>query len=467
MASTPNPSDSAHRVLVVDDERSMREFLTIMLKKQGYTVDAAESGDMAVAWLESGQRFSLVITDLKMPGIGGLDVLRRVRAIDPACQVMVMTAFASPETAISAIKEGAYDYITKPFKIEDAKIAVHRALEKHQLLRENLYLKEALEQGGYGELIGRSEPMRKVFELAARVATTKTTILICGESGTGKELVARALHRQSAFSAGPFLPINCGAIPENLIESELFGHKKGSFTGAVADKKGLFEAANQGTLFLDEIGELPASMQVKLLRVLQEKRIKTIGGNAEVEIDCRIVAATNRDLRKEVEAGRFREDLFYRLNIIPIELPPLRSRGSDIKLLLEYFIDKFAREIGNPIEGIDAAALRILMSYPYPGNVRELQNVVERAVTLETGALITIESLPYHMQEEIFSKVADDYEIPAGGIDLEAMVEKLERKLIAKALERAAGVKTDAAKTLGISFRAMRYRLNKYGMNDE
>lgn len=453
-------------VLVVDDERSMREFLTIMLKKEGYNVVTADSGELAIELLEDGQRFGLVITDLKMAGLSGLDVLHRVKALDPACQVIVMTAFATAETAISAIKQGAYDYITKPFKLDDAKQAVHRAMESHRLQRENLYLKTALQHGS-GELIGRSEPMRRVFELIARVAATRTTILVTGESGTGKELVARAIHRQSGHASGPFLPVNCGAIPENLIESELFGHKKGAFTGAVSDKKGLFEAATDGTIFLDEIGELPHPMQVRLLRVLQEKKVKPIGGNHEIEINCRIVAATNRDLRKEVSEGRFREDLYYRLNIIQLELPPLRERGTDLKILLEHFVDKYAKEIGNPIQGIEANALRILLAYSYPGNVRELQNIVERAVTLETSPLITVDSLPYHMQEEAFARVADDFELPGDGIKLETMVEQLERKLIAKALERAGGVRTEAARILGISFRALRYRLDKYGMNEE
>lgn len=452
-------------VLVVDDERSMREFLSIMLKKEGYSVLTAEDGESAVKLLDDGHRFGLVISDLKMTGLSGLDVLRHVKSVDPACQVIVMTAFATAETAISAIKEGAYDYITKPFKLDDARQAVHRAMQNHRLLRENLYLKSALEHGT-GELIGRSSPMRRVFELIGRVAATRTTILVTGESGTGKELVARAIHRQSGCASGPFLPINCGAIPENLIESELFGHKKGAFTGAITDKKGLFEAANGGTIFLDEIGELPQPMQVHLLRVLQEKKVKPIGGNHEIEIDCRVIAATNRDLRKEVSEGRFREDLYYRLNIIQLELPPLRERGADLKILLEHFVDKFAKDIGNPIEGIEANALRILLNYSYPGNVRELQNIVERAVTLETSPMITVDSLPYHLQEEAFARVADEFELPSDGIDLEAMVEQLERKLILKALERTNGVRTDAAKVLGISFRALRYRLDKYEMNE-
>jgi two-component system response regulator PilR (NtrC family) len=455
-------------VLVVDDEQSMREFLSIMLRKQGHDVVVAERGEDAIARLEGGERFSLVITDLKMPGIGGLEVLRGIKEIDPACQVVVMTAFATPETAISAIKDGAYDYITKPFKLDEARVVVDRALEKFELLSENLYLKKTIEgRESFGEMLGKSKPMQQVFEMISRVADSQTTILISGESGTGKELVARAIHEHSRRADKPFLPINCGAIPENLIESELFGHKKGAFTGASTDKQGLFEAADQGTIFLDEIGELPHNTQVKLLRVLQERRVKPVGGNVEVPLDCRVVAATNRDLRTEVQEGRFREDLYYRLNVIPIGLPPLRARGSDVRLLIEHFVDEYATRMGVDIEGVDSEAMRILLNYAYPGNIRELQNIVERAVTLTRGQMIGVDVLPAHLQEDSFSRVAQDLEVPAEGLDLEGMVEKLERSLISKALDRTSGVKKEAAELLGISFRSLRYRLKKYEMSDE
>ncbi|QDG49936.1 sigma-54-dependent Fis family transcriptional regulator [Persicimonas caeni] len=455
-------------ILVVDDEQSMREFLTIMLKKKGHDVTVAKRGEEALNLLDEGQRFSLVITDLKMPGIGGLEVLRGVKKIDPACQVVVMTAYATPETAISAIKDGAYDYITKPFKVDEARVVVDRALEKFDLLSENLYLKKTIEEReSFGDMIGHSKPMQQVFEMISRVANSQTTILIGGESGTGKELVARAIHQHSQRADKPFLPINCGAIPENLIESELFGHKKGAFTGATTDKKGLFEAADGGTVFLDEIGELPQNTQVKLLRVLQERTIKPVGGNAEISVDCRVVAATNRDLREEIAEGRFREDLYYRLNVIPIDLPPLRARGSDVKLLIEHFVDVYASRMGVEIDGIDSEAMRILLNYNYPGNVRELQNIVERAVTLTRGSMIGVDVLPPHLQEDSFSRVARDLEVPAEGLDLEGMVEELERSLISKALERTSGVKKDAAELLGISFRSLRYRLKKYEMSDE
>lgn len=455
-------------ILVVDDEQSMREFLSIMLRKQGHEVVVASRGEEAIELLNTGDVFSLVMTDLKMPGASGLDVLETAKTVNPACQVIVMTAYATPETAISAIKSGAYDYITKPFKVDEAKVAVERALEKYALVSENFFLKKSLdERSGFGELLGESDAMRRVFEMISRVASTKTTILITGESGTGKELVARAVHSHGADSDVPFMPINCGAIPENLIESELFGHKKGAFTGATEDKTGLFVAARGGTVFLDEVGELPQNTQVKLLRVLQEKRVKPVGGNKEEDVACRILAATNRDLRQEVEQGNFREDLFYRLNVIPIELPPLREREGDVRLLIEHFVEEFSEDMGVEIEGIEADAMRIMLNYSYPGNVRELQNVIERAVTLCRNQMITQDVLPYHMQEDSLGQVTSDMEIPEGGIDLEGVVERLEKSLIEKALARTDGVKKEAAELLGISFRSFRYRLKKYEMSQE
>ena len=468
MDQTDAEAATERPILIVDDEQSMREFLGIMLEKEGYEYVADERGEDAIERLANGERFRLVITDLKMPGADGLDVLERVKEIDPACQVIVITAYATPESAISAIQQGAYDYIQKPFKVEQAKVVVERALEKYDLKSENLYLKETLEQKGrFGDIVGRSEPMRKVFEMIERVAPTDSTVLVTGESGTGKELVARALHERSNVSDGPFRPISCGAIPENLIESELFGHEEGAFTGADSDKKGLFRAASGGTVFLDEVGELPENTQVKLLRVLQEKKVKPVGGNQELPVDCRIVAATNKHLREEIQEGNFREDLFYRLNVIPIELPPLRERRKDIPLLIDHFVDKYAESGGNEIEGVEADAKRILMNHSYPGNVRELENIVQRSVTLETGDMISTDVLPYHLQEDSFEQVTRDIEIPDEGLELENMVEQLERQLIDKALERADGVKKEAADQLGISFRSLRYRMKKYDMETE
>lgn len=472
MNEPSSPIESQPPILIIDDEQSMRQFLSIMLKKQALDHTTASSGEQALERVQSGERFSVVLTDLQMAEIGGLDVLRAIKEVDPACQVVVMTAFATPETAVSAIQAGAYDYITKPFKLDQVQVVVKRALEKFALLRENLYLKESLDRSqGFGEMLGRSKPMQRVFEMIARVADAPATILISGESGTGKELVARAIHQKGARAQQPFLPINCGAIPENLIESELFGHKKGAFTGATQDKKGLFEAAAGGTVFLDEIGELGQPMQVKLLRVLQERKVRPVGAAQEITVDCRILAATNRDLREEVGEGRFREDLYYRLSVIPIEVPPLRERGSDLKLLIEHFVDELAAKRpasfgGVDIMGIDSDTMRTLLNYNYPGNVRELQNIIERAVTLTRGDMILPDVLPPHLQEQSFAQAAHDLEIPTDGLDLEAMVAQLERELITKALERTDGSKTKAAELLGITFRSLRYRIDKYGMDD-
>lgn len=466
---TTDSSQQIPHVLVVDDEPSMREMLRILLKQEKCQVMSVSSGEQAIEVLGLGEtRYSLVMTDLKMAQKTGLDVLRAAKQHDPACQVILMTAFATAETALEALREGAYDYMIKPFKIDQARSVIRRALDKFELIRENFYLREALQERARSRsIIGKSEAMQRVFTLIDRVAPTPSTVLITGESGTGKELVASAIHEGSQVAKGPFIPINCGAIPENLIESELFGHKKGAFTGAMTDREGMFAAATGGTIFLDEIGELPLTTQVNFLRVLQEKKVKPVGSSTELPIDCRIIAATNRDLKEEIAAGRFREDLYYRLNIIPVELPPLRERDGDIKLLLEYYVGKFASQINSPVHGITAEALRFLLGYSYPGNVRELQNIVERAVTLETGELIGVGVLPFQLQDEPFTRATEEIEIPEEGIDLEKMVAKLEISLIQKALERSGGVRKDAAELLGISFRSMRYRLDKYGINPD
>ena len=467
-SSYPYQTQDSPRILIVDDEPSLRTMLKIMLKKEGCEIETSESAEEAIALLEEGRRYALVITDLKMKHKTGLDLLREVKKVDDACQVVLMTAFATAETALEAIREGAYDYMIKPFKIDVARTTIHRALEKHRLLCENLYLKQELEQKkGLSNIIGKSEAMQRVFQLIERVAPTRTIVLVTGESGTGKELVARAIHDHSQVNDGPFLPINCGAIPENLIESELFGHKKGAFTGAMDDKKGLFEAAQGGTVFLDEVGELPLNTQVRLLRVLQEKKVKPVGSAQELDIDCRIVAATNRDLREEVKEGRFREDLFYRLNVIAIELPPLRKREGDIKLLIEHYVQYYARQMNSPVRRVSSEVMQILLNYEYPGNIRELQNIIERGVTLEMSGELTTSVLPYQLQNTTFSRVTQDIEIPELGIDLEGMVAELEISLIKKALERTDGVRTEAAKLLGISFRSLRYRLDKYGIEPE
>lgn len=454
------------KILVVDDERSIRELAAIVLKKEGHELELCESGDVACIRLAQ-DAFDLVLTDLKMPGKSGMDVLLAAKQADRSTQVILMTAFASTDTAIAAMKEGAADYITKPFKIDELTVQVAKALDVRQLERENTFLKKQLATSRKSVgLVGTSEAMRRVNEMVARVAPAKTTVLITGESGTGKEMFARSIHAQSDRASRPFIPINCGAIPETLIESELFGHTKGAFTGATGDKKGLFSAAEGGTIFLDEIGELPLSMQVKLLRVLQERKIKRVGSATEETVDARVVAATNRDLRDMVKAGTFREDLFYRLNVIELHLPPLRERRDDIPLLIHHFIAKYAADLGKTIRGVEKEAMQCLLGHSYQGNVRELENIVERAVTLELTELITRDSLPFGMQEAVrATEFGGTLDVPEEGVDLEAIVEQLERTLIAKALRRSGGVRTEAAALLKISFRSLRYRLQKYGID--
>jgi two-component system response regulator PilR (NtrC family) len=449
-------------ILVVDDERSMRDFLRIALQRTGNEVTVAESA--AAAHQAVGkQEFDVVITDLKMQGGTGLDVLDAVKKRQPHTQVIVVTAFATPETAIAAMKLGAYDYLTKPFKVDEINVVVERALEKRKLLNDNLELRERLQDRFHLErIVGKSLTMQRTFELVRKVAPAKTSVLISGESGTGKELVARALHQLSGRGEAPFIAVNCGAIPESLLESELFGHVKGAFTGAIADRPGLFAAAHGGTLFLDEIGELGAQMQVKLLRVLQERKVKRVGGTQEEEFDVRVVAASNRDLEAEVERGAFRSDLYYRLNVIQLHLPPLRQRREDVPLLVEHFLRKHAASLGRSFRGIEPDAMAALCDYDYPGNVRELENLIERAATLESSDRITRASLPALAPKKPRETIAPD-ELPEG-FDLERAVGEYERALIDKALLKTQGVRKEAAKLLGISFRSLRYRLAKLGV---
>jgi len=457
-------TEANSRVLVVDDERSMQEFLEIFLRREGYDVQTASDVDTAIAQLESDD-IDLIITDMQMPGKTGLDLILEAREVAPEAIVIVITAFGTTDSAISAIKEGAYDYLTKPFKLDELRIVIEKALEKKVLSVENQRLRKELRSHSRDrKLIGNSAPMQEVYDLVSQVAETKINVLITGESGTGKELVARAIHDQSSRHDQPFVAINCGAIPEQLLESELFGHVKGSFTGAFQNKEGLFEAASGGTLFLDEIGEISGSLQVKLLRALQEKTIRRVGDISDRKIDVRIVSATNRRLDEEVAAGRFREDVYYRLNVIELALPPLRDRIEDIPLLTQHFLRKFADELGKNIEGIDPEAFAMLSAYRFPGNVRELENLIERAVALARGPVIGVDLWPPTVGER--QRTETDPHIPAAGIDLDALLEGYEGSLLREALRCSGGVKKRAARLVGISFRSFRYRLEKLGIDD-
>jgi two-component system response regulator PilR (NtrC family) len=449
------------RVLVVDDERSMRDLLSIMLKQSGYHVVAADGGEEALAALAQ-EPFDLVITDLRMRKVDGIAVLRAAKEHSPHTVVLVVTAFASTETAVEAMKLGAYDYITKPFKLDEIRLIIANAIERKRLQDENVALKRQLrKERGFEHFIGKSRSMLEIFETIRKTADSGSTVMVTGESGTGKELVAQAIHGESARRQGPFVSVNCGAVPENLMESELFGHMKGAFTGAIATTEGLFAAAHGGTLFLDEITEIPQSVQVKLLRAIQEREIRRVGDVKDMKIDVRLIAASNRDLAKTMAEGTLREDLFYRLNVIPIQLPPLRERREDIPLLVAHFIQKICRETGKDVRGVTPEALALLESHAWPGNIRELENVIERAIVLGGGPMVRPEALPPTLRSP--SSVHDvPVEIPEGGLDLETTIDRIEQRYIELALARAGGVQTRAAELLGVSFRQFRYKLHKH-----
>jgi two-component system, NtrC family, response regulator PilR len=452
------------KILVVDDEQSMRDFLSILLKKEGHDVVMAENGTSALKAVQS-EIFDLVISDIKMPGLDGIDVLKTTKDISPETIVIMITAFATTETAIEAMKLGAYDYIIKPFKIDELKLIINNSLEKRHLRKENILLKREIEaRAGFVNFIGKSESMQKIFALIQKIAETSSTVLITGESGTGKELVARAIHFNSPRRNGPFVTVNCGALPETLLESELFGYMKGAFTGATSNKQGLFEAAHSGVIFLDEISTTPLALQVKLLRVLQEREFMRVGGTTDIKVDVHIVAASNKDLLTEVAKGSFREDLYYRLNVIPIHLPPLRERKEDIPQLIDFFLGKYAKRSGASLgpKKIDSSALKILMHYQWPGNVRELENMIERLMIITPGETIGPEHIPDEVNTTPHSSELVTLDIPEGGLNLESLLEGAEKTLLYKALEKARGVKTEAAKLLGLSFRSFRHRLQKY-----
>ncbi len=454
------------RILVVDDEESIREFLEIMLRKEGYEVTCAEDGQKALDVLKN-KSFDMVISDLQMPNVTGIELLRQVKDQYPDMLFMMITAFGTTENAVEAMKLGAYDYITKPFKIDEVRINIANALRSQNLEVENRSLKKELNREyNFQNLVGNSETMHRIYDLIKRVSQAPTNVLITGDSGTGKEMVAKAIHYNGPLKDKPFITVNCGAIPESLMESEMFGHKKGSFTGAVSDKVGLFEVADSGTLFLDEVGELPLTIQVKLLRAIQERVIRRVGGTEDAKINVRIIAATNRDLEEMVKEGSFRQDLFYRLNVINIKTPALRERSEDIPALANHFLQKYNERLGKSIGAISAEAMEVLKKYDYPGNVRELENIIERTVALEGGGTILPESLPPFVSTPSGRKLASSHEIEIteDGLDLDKVMGQIEKELLIKAIHASSGVKKRAAKLLNITFRSMRYRVEKYGL---
>ena len=454
------------RILIVDDEAGMRDMLSILLRKEGYGVSVADRAERAIEMVAKGE-FDLVMSDISMPGKSGLEVLRQTKTASPDTPVILVTAYASTESAVEALKLGAYDYLIKPFDVEELKNVVRNALEKRRLETENRVLKRELKQkGGADTLVGESPRMREVLGLVDRIAPTHSTVLIVGESGTGKELAARAIHARSPRRDRPFVSINCGALPDELLESELFGHTRGSFTGAVTSKKGLFEVADGGTVFLDEIGDTSPAMQVKLLRVLQERRIRRVGGTEETEVNVRVLAATNHDLEALVREKRFREDLYYRINVIQIQMPSLREKREDIPRLVDHFVAKYSALMGKKVTGINDEARRFLQQHEWPGNVRELENVIERAVALATGDVLG----PADLSRDLGGGARAAKDLPAelsdAGIDLERQLEDLREHFMSLALDRAAGVQTRAAELLGMSFRSFRYFAKKYHLLD-
>ena len=459
-------------ILLVEDERSMRDLLALMLSKEGYRVDTAENGTQAQERIEKENLYDLLITDISMPGMTGLELLAHTRRASPETEVILMTAYGSKETAIEALNAGATYFVEKPFDLEEMKVVVRRTFEQRRIAAENADLKnqnrdlqrKLHDKYRFDGLVGRSSKMRGIFQLIERVAGTTSTIMLSGESGTGKELIARAIHFNSGRSDHPFVSINCGALPDPLLESELFGHMKGSFTGATANKKGLFEVAGGGTIFLDEIGETTPAMQIKLLRVLQERRIRRVGGTGEIDVDVRVITATNQNLEDMVREKTFREDLYYRINVIPIRLPALREKPEDIPALADHFLDKYRQQVGKPIQSISDKAMECLESYTWPGNVRELENIIERAVALEADDVIQPDSLPREIRSGQAQQGDVDVVLPDGGIDIEHHVEEIRRRYMLEAMERTTGVQTRAAEMLGMTFRSFRYFAKKYGL---
>ncbi len=457
---------AGEKILIVDDEEGMRRLLSRILVKEGYETFAASNGEEALRAI--GQdHYDLVMTDIKMPGMGGLELLSELRAYDPRLPIIVITAYGTVESAVQALRAGAYDYITKPFEGDEIRLTVAKALERERLLAENRYLHEELEgRYGFSGIIGNARAMQDVFDVTASVAAANANVLITGESGTGKELIARSIHFNSPRKDKPFIVLNCAALSESVLESELFGHEKGAFTGALHTKKGRFELADQGTLFIDEVGEMSLAAQVKLLRVIQEHEFERVGGNRTIKVDARIVAATNKNLSEEVKKGTFREDLFYRLYVINIELPPLRERREDIEPLASHFLEKYTGETGKKIEQISPKAIACLVAHDWPGNVRELENAIERAVVLAKGDILTPRDFPQGIQDQDQICLS----LPETGGSLTDILEDLERQLIVQTLNREGRSQTRTAEVLGIKRTTLRYKMEKYhllGSGDE
>ncbi len=456
-------------ILIVDDELSMREFLELMLKKEGYQVTCAENGRQAIKFIEKNT-YDLILCDIRLGDISGLDVLRNAKSVSPHTIVIMISAYATAENAVEAMNDGAYDYLPKPFENKELKQTIAKALNLRTLTEEKKSIDDELKKSlHFNLLVGNSPRMQHIYEVIKQIAKTKTNVLITGESGTGKELIARSIHRESNRSDKPFVVINCGSIAETLIESEIFGYKRGAFTGATQDKKGLFEVANSGTVFLDEIGELSPAMQVKLLRVVQERVFKPVGTNDDVSVDIRIISATNKKLEEEVIAGNFREDLFYRINVVEIKVPPLRERKGDLRALAQHFLDKYSRQSGKEITKISSYAVDLLQKYNFPGNIRELENLIERSVALSNTNIILPDSLSLsiHKRRWIEGIANRRYDIDdvENGVSLDTILEEIERAYVEKAMKCANGNKNTAADLLGISLRSIRYRCNKLGVD--
>ncbi len=456
-------------ILVVDDEPGLREMLTILFRREGYDVTAAPGFASARESINNSPApYGLVLTDLMMPDGSGLDLLPLAKERSAGTEVIVMTAHGALETAVEAMKRGAYDFVTKPFATAELRALVAKAFEKRALVTENVRLRAQVDRQAPKDLLGHSRAMEQILDLVRRIASGRSTVLITGESGTGKERIARAVHDFSDRKERPFLVVNCGAIPEALVESELFGHEKGAFTGATSRSLGIFRKADGGTVLLDEVGELPLAIQVKLLRVLQERKVRGVGESDETSVDVRVLAATNRHVEEDVKAGKFRQDLYYRLNVIRIEVPPLRERREDVPELARYFLERCSREHDKAMRGFAPDALRALDAYEFPGNVRELENIVERAVALAGGPLIGLGDLPHEVAGSAARPTASlAGELPDEGCNIDEVLGEVERRFILQALERSGGVRTSAAKLLGITLRSLRYRMQKHAMQVE